>query len=119
MTIAAKIGFLDGAIASQRGTQRLQRLLSAALMVLGVVVVILALAGINLAPEIKSGQTLGGLLLSASSSIPILSSRRDKIAALRFLRTQYASLADHPGEPGELQKLDQHFDQLLDKHLGG
>src|SRR5207249_12190678 len=91
MDMHAKIEFLKSALASQQITLRLQTALAEMLFVLGVTVVILSLVntGLILAESLKTGQTLGGPVVDASSFIPIFFSLRDKLVALHSFLLSY------------------------------
>ena len=119
MDIPNKIDFLKSAIASQQNTLRLQTLLAAVLFLLGLTVVVLSFVnpGLILAETLKTGQTLGGTLVTVSGFIPIFFSRRDKIVALRSLLNGY--LHQQVGGLSPDGKLDQYFDQYFAKVLGG
>jgi len=121
MDLAAKIEFLQQAIASQQATLRLQTALAAVLFTLGVTVVGLAFARPDLVlhESLKGGQTLGGAVVATSGFVPIFTSRRDKIAALRFLLAQYEHQQREGPDADEIKKFDQYFDQYFGKVLGG
>jgi hypothetical protein len=118
MNMSAKIEFLKSAIASQQITLHLQTALAAMLFVLGITVIILSFVspGLILAETLKADQTLGGTVVAASAFIPIFLSRRDKIVALRSLLLSYQH--QQVGGLSPDAKLDQYFDQYLDKVLG-
>ena len=118
MNMPAKIEFLKSAIASQQITLRLQTALSAMLFVLGITVVILSFVnpGLVLTETLKTGQTLGGIMVAASGFIPIFFSRRDKIVALRSLLLSYQHQQVGGLRPDA--KLDQYFDQYFAMFLG-
>jgi hypothetical protein len=119
MEMPSKIEFLNSAIASQQITLRLQTILAAMLFVSGIALVVLSFAspGLILAETLKAEQALGGTVVFASGFIPIFFSRRDKIVALRSLLLGYQH--QQVGGLSPDAKLDQHFDQYLDKVLGG
>lgn len=121
MDLAAKIDFLGRNIASQQTTLRLQTALAGVLFTLGLAVVVLGFLnpGLVLSESLKGGQTLGGAVVTASGFVPIFTSRRDKIAALRFLLAQYEQQPREGLNPDEIKKLDQYFDQYFGKVLGG
>ena len=114
-----KIKFLKSAIASQQITFGLQTALAALLFVTGITVVFLSFVrpGLILGETLKTGQTLGGTVVAASSSIPIFFSRRDKIVALRSLLLSYQHQQVGGLSPDAM--LDQYFDQYFAKVLGG
>ena len=118
MDMRAKIEFLKSAIASQQVTLHLQIALAAMLFVLGITVVILSFVnpGLILAETLKTGQTLGGTVVAASSFIPIFFSRRDKIVALRSLLHSYQH--QQVGGLSPDAKLDRYFDQYFANVLG-
>jgi hypothetical protein len=121
MPVAGQIDFLDKVIASQRITLRLQLALAILLVALGVTLVVLALVhpGLLLPVELKGGQTIGGVLLSTSSFIPAFSNRRERIAALQFVRHQYYLIQIQSPDAGDLKTLNERFSHLLDKDLAG
>jgi uncharacterized membrane protein len=119
MDMPTKIEFLKNAIARQENTLRLQTTLAVLLFTAGFIVVVLGFVspGLILAQSLKTGQKLGGSLVAASGFIPIFFSRRDRVVALRTLLHSY----QHQ-QVGGLRvdtKLDQYFDQYLEKVLGG
>src|SRR5437870_9371777 len=109
MELAAKIEFLKRAIASQRTTLRLQTALAGVLFTLGIAVVVLAFVkpGLVLAESLKNGQTLGGAVVVISGFVPIFTSRRDKIVALRYLLDGYEQQQRGGLHPDESNKMDQ------------
>ena len=113
MDMPAKIEFLKSAVASQQITLRLHAALAAMLFVLGITVVILSFVnpGLILPETLKTGQTLGGIVIAASGFIPIFFSRRDKIVALRSLLNSYQH--QQVGGLSPDAKLDQYFYQYL------
>jgi cytochrome c biogenesis protein CcdA len=119
MDMPAKIEFLKSAIARQQITLRLQTALAAMFFVLGITVVILSFVnpGLILAETLKTGQTLGGTVVTASGFIPIFFSRRDKIVALRYLLHSYQHQQVGGLSPDAM--LDQYFDRYFAMVLGG
>jgi cytochrome c biogenesis protein CcdA len=119
MDMPAKIEFLKSAIASQQNTLRLQTALAAILFILGLGMVVMSFVapGLILASTLKTGQTLGGALIAASGFIPIFFSRRDRVVALRTLLHSYQH--EQVGGLSRDAKLDQYFEQYLEKALGG
>src|SRR5262249_11740595 len=97
---------------------RLHTALAGVLFVLGIMMVILSFAnpGLILTESLKTVQALGGAVIAASGFIPIFFSRRDKVVALRSLLNSYQH--QHVGGLSPNPKLDQYFDQYLDKVLG-
>jgi uncharacterized membrane protein len=118
MDMPAKIEFLRSAIASQQITLRLHTALATVLFVLGITMVILSFVtpGLILPEDLKTGQTLGGIVVAASGFIPIFFSRRDKIVALRSLLHSYQH--QQVGGLSPDAKLDQYFDQYFVMFLG-
>jgi cytochrome c biogenesis protein CcdA len=118
MDMPVKIEFLKSAVASQQITLRLHAALAAMLFVLGITVVILSFVnpGLILPETLKTGQTLGGIVIAASGFIPIFFSRRDKIVALRSLLNSYQH--QQVGGLSPDAKLDQYFYQYLAMFLG-
>jgi hypothetical protein len=118
MEMPSKIVFLKSAIASQQISLRLQTALAVMLFVSGITVVILSFVspGLILTETLKTEQTLGGTVVAASSFIPIFFSRRDKVVALRSLLLGYQH--QQVGGLSPDAKLDQYFDQYLEKVLG-
>jgi voltage-gated potassium channel Kch len=118
MDMPAKIEFLKSAIASQQITLRLHTALAAMLFVLGSTVVILGFLspGLILPETLKTGQTLGGIVVAASGFIPIFFSRRDKIVALRSLLHSYQH--QQVGGLSPDAKLDRYFEQYFVMVLG-
>jgi uncharacterized membrane protein len=118
MDMPAKIEFLTRVISSQQTTLRLHAALAAMLFVLGITMVILSLVtpGLILPETMKTGQTLGGLVVATSGFIPIFFSRRDKIVALRSLLHSYQH--QQVGGLSPDAKLDQYFDQYFAMFLG-
>jgi hypothetical protein len=96
----------------------LQTVLAAMLFVLGITAVILSFVnpGLILAETLKTGQTLGGTVVAASSFIPIFFSRRDKIVALRSLLHSYQH--QQVGGLSPDAKLDRYFEQYFVMVLG-
>jgi len=119
MDMPVKIEFLKSAVASQQITLRLHAALAAMLFVLGITVVILSFVnpGLILPETLKTGQTLGGIVIAASGFIPIFFSRRDKVAALRSLLNSYQH--QHVGGLSPDAKLDHYFDQYFDNVVRG
>jgi hypothetical protein len=119
MGISAKIEFLNTAIASQQRTLRLQIGLAVLLFAVGLTVVVLSFLhpGLILATTLKTGETLGGVIIAASGFIPIFLSRRDKIVALHTLLNSYQH--QQVGGLSPDAKLDQYFDQYCAKVQGG
>jgi hypothetical protein len=72
--------------------------------------------GLILPETMKTGQTLGGLVVATSGFIPIFFSRRDKIVALRSLLHSYQH--QQVGGLSPDAKLDQYFEQYFAKFLG-
>ena len=118
MDMPAKIEFLKSAIASQQTTVRLHTVLAAMLFVLGITMVILSFVnpGLILPETLKTGLTLGGIVVAASGFISIFFSRRDKIVALRSLLHSYQH--QQVGGLSPDAKLDQYFDQYFAMFLG-
>ena len=118
MDMPAKIEFLKSAVASQQITLRLHTALAAMLFVLGITVVILSFVspGLILPVTLKTGQTLGGIVIAASGFIPIFLSRRDKTVALLSLLHSYQH--QQVGGLSPDAKLDQYFYQYLAMFLG-
>jgi uncharacterized membrane protein len=118
MDMPARINFLTSAIASQQTTLLLHTVLAAMLFVLGITMVILSLVnpGLILPETLKTGQTLGGIVVATSGFIPIFFSRRDKIVALRSLLHSYQH--QQVGGLSPDAKLDQYFDQYFAMFLG-
>jgi len=118
MDMPAKIEFLKSANASQQVTLRLYTALAALLFVLGITLVILSFVnpGLILPEILKTGQTLGGIVIATSGFIPIFFSRRDKIVALRSLLNSYQH--QQVGGLSPDAKLDQYFYQYLAMFLG-
>jgi cytochrome c biogenesis protein CcdA len=118
MDMPARIEFLTSAIASQQTTLRLHTALAAILFVLGITVVILSLVapGLILPETLKTGQTLGGIVIATSGFISLFFSRRDKIVALRSLLHSYQH--EQVGGLSPDAKLDQYFDQYFAMFLG-
>ena len=119
MDMPAKIEFLESAIASQQITLRLHTALAAMLFVLGITVVILSFVspGLILPETLKTGQTLGGIVVAASGFIPIFFSRRDRVVALRTLLHSYEH--EQVGGLSRDPRLDQYFEQYFAKVVGG
>lgn len=119
MDMPGNIEFLKSAIASQQITLRLQAALAAMLFVVGITVVILSFVnpGLILPETMKTSETLGGALITASGLIPIFLSRRDKLVALRCLLHSYEH--QQVGGLSRDPRLDQYFDQYFDLILRG
>jgi uncharacterized membrane protein len=119
MEMPAKIEFLKSVIASLRITLLLQVALSAILFVVGITMVILGFVspGLLFPATLKTVQTLGGTVFAASGFIPIFFSRLDNFVALRSLLHSYQHQQVGGLRPDA--KLDQCFDQYLEKVLRG
>ena len=119
MEMPSKIEFLKSAIASQQITLRLQTGLAALLFISGITLVISSVVspGLILVATLKSVQMLGGIVIAASGFIPIFFSRRAQLVALRslLLGYQHQQVGGLSADP----KLDQYFDEYLERILGG
>lgn len=119
MEMPAKIRFLESAIQSQQNTLRLQIALAALLFITGFTLIVLSFVNpdLILTGTLKTGQTLGGIMVAASGFIPIFFSRRARVVALRTLLHSYQH--QHVGGLSPDAKLDQYFNQYLTKVQGG
>jgi hypothetical protein len=120
MSPTSEIEFLDQAIATQQSAMRVYVGLSVgAIMVAPVVAFIPDHLGSVDVPAVA--KLLGGLLTASASGFPLreIYTRRDTIAALRFLRSQFEQCRAGAGDGAEVVKLQQRLWQLVDKKLGG
>lgn len=124
MNLVNHIDFLNRAIASQRAARRFQIFLVSGMFCLGVAAIVLGhlLIPENLRENLKWLPTVGGIFPPALAGFPLkdIFARKDKIAALTFLRQEFESLQGSTTSPEDqqVQRLQQRFDQLIDKVLG-
>jgi hypothetical protein len=123
MDLTRHIEFLNQAIANQEASQRFQ--VSWALGVIGLglggIALVHFLAGTVIPDNLKWLLTLGSAFVSTLPGFPlILGTRRDKIAALIFLRQQCMHLQaiGTGSDPKEVDRIEQLFWQFVGKTLG-
>ncbi|MFQ5881649.1 MAG: hypothetical protein ACE5I9_04155 [Candidatus Methylomirabilales bacterium] len=125
MDVVNNINFLNQAIASQRTALRFQVCLASGMVGLGLGTIVLGylLPESVIRDELKWLPMLGGIFPPALSSFPLkeIFSRKDKIAALNFLRQEFEGLQGSatPADAQQVERLQERFDQLIDKVLGG
>jgi hypothetical protein len=111
--------FLDEALDRQRDAIRLQTGYAAAIVTIGVAVVVLVhlLTSFAATESLKWLVTVGGGFISTLSGFPVqqIIAARDRTAALQLLK-RLAAAAD-PQQPLDAQ-LEQRFWKLFDKALG-
>jgi hypothetical protein len=123
MDLTRHIEFLNQAIANQRASQRFH--VSWALGVIGLglsgIALVHLLAGRVIPDDLKWLLTLGSAFVSTLPGFPlILGTRRDKIAALIFLRQQCMHLQalGTQSDPKEVDRMEQLLWQFVGKTLG-
>ncbi|MBI3078709.1 MAG: hypothetical protein HYY85_17265 [Deltaproteobacteria bacterium] len=125
MNLVSNIDFLNQAIASQRAALRFHVGLASGVVVLGLGAIVLVhlLAGSVIPDNLKWLLTLGGTFFSTLSGLPLkdIISRKDKVAALIFLRQEFERLQGSaaPADAQQFERLEQRFWQFVDKNLGG
>jgi hypothetical protein len=125
MNSISHIDFLNRAITGQRVALRFQVGIASGVVCLGLGVIVLAhlLSGKVLPENLKWLLTLGGTLFSTLSSFPLkdIFSRRDRVAALTFLRQEFERVqgSGMSADSQQVQQLEQRFWQFVDKTLGG
>jgi hypothetical protein len=122
--LAAHVRFLDQAIATQQATRRFQACWAVGLVVLGVAIVVAAqlLSGQVIPETFKWLLTFGGGFVSTIPGLPLVfSTRKERIAALTFLRDEIRRVqsAATPVDPKQAERLQELFWQFIGKSLGG
>lgn len=124
-TVPRNIAFLEQVLTNQRATLRLQIGWSIGLIVLGLLAMVVG--HLVLSPALP-GQfnwipLVAGLFPPALSAFPLkdIAVKRDKICALRLLIGEFERIRQGTGAPDAERaiKLQQRFDQLVDRVLGG
>lgn len=116
----SQVEFIDEAIATQRSALRFQLALACATVALGLSIVVLTQ---RLAPEdLKVSAAVGGTLIPTLSAFPLkeMFAKRDKIAALGFLRQQldrFTAPEVRAAEGEEFARVQQQFWNLLQQVL--
>lgn len=124
-TVPRNIAFLEQVLTNQRATLRLQIGWSIGLIALGLLAMVVG--HFVLSPALP-GQfnwipLVAGLFPPALSAFPLkdIGVKRDKISALRLLIGEFERIRQGTGTPDAERavKLQQRFDQLVDRVLGG
>jgi hypothetical protein len=123
--IRRAIDFLQQALLNQQTTLRFQVWLAFGLVGLGLGAITLGyfLAGSVIPDNLKWIPVLGGFFPPALTGFPLkeISNRRDKIAALNFLKGEFEGLQGStvPVDTQHVERLQQQLNQFIDKLLGG
>ena len=123
--IQRNIEFLEQVLGNQRATVRLQIGWSIGLVALGLIAMVVGhfAVGPSLPGQFNWIPLVAGLFPPALSAFPLkdIAIKRDKISALALLIGEFKSVRDAPESAGveRLGKLQQRFDQLVDRVLGG
>lgn len=123
--IQRNIEFLEQVLANQRATLRLQIGWSIGLVALGLVAMVVGHFALspNLPGQFNWVPLVAGLFPPALSAFPLkdIGIKRDKISALTLLIGEFKSVGDatESANAERLGKLQQRFDQLVDRVLGG
>ena len=123
MDFANHIDFLQRAIKSQRAALRFHLCLAWGVILFGLaaIVVVHLLAGTTIPDNLKWLLTLGGTFFSTLSSFPVkeIFSRKDKVTAIEFLVGEFKNLQEQDAPAAqEIEKLEAHFWQFIDKSMG-
>jgi hypothetical protein len=124
-TVQRNIEFLEQVLANQRATLRLMIGWSVGLVTLGVLAMTVGhrFLGPALPAQFNWVPMVAGLLPPALSTFPLkdIGLKRDKISALVLLIREFESLREGSDRPNtdRAARLQQRFDQLVDRVLGG
>lgn len=124
-TVQRNITFLEQVLANQRATLRLQIGWSVGLVTLGLLAMVLGhyVLGPSLPGQFTWVPVVAGLFPPALSAFPLkdIGVKRDKISALLLLIGEFERLRQDTTAPSaeRIVKLQQRFDQLVDRVLGG
>lgn len=123
--IQRNIEFLENVVANQRATLRLQIGWSIGLVALGLIAMVIGHWALppSVPRQFNWVPLVAGLFPPALSAFPLkdISIKRDKISALLLLIGEFKDVqkSSDSASAERLGKLQQHFDQLIDRVLGG
>jgi len=123
MDLRKKINLLERSIVTEQSAIRSQKLLALSVVLTSLLAAVLVhiLAGPSISENSKWILSLAGTLISGTAGFPMkdLYSKRNKIAALSYLRDEYETLqlSLTPAESRQLDDLERKFSTFFEKNF--